>query len=338
MDGFDDGLLLSKWSFVSNCVATAGGRTLNRAHLADNSDSVLRRTVDNADEHDTFITGFAFMAGSSYNAANILNFYSDAVATLHVSLGIDNNNAIVIRRGDGTILITSPNNTIVPNVFAYVEISVKIHDTLGAVTIKIDGIQPAGAQGTFSGDTKNGGTNTLLESISFNASSGPVGTDFYIDDLYLCNGASAFNNTFLGDCTVLTRYPDGNGNYSQGVNDASTSVNNYTHVDEATPNTTDYVTFGSTGIKDTYTFQDIPAGTIYGVQQAMYAAKSDAGSRNMRNIQRIAGVDYASADHSLGVTPTYAAKFDLLQISPATSVLWTSTEVNAAEFGTEARA
>lgn len=338
MDGFDDGLLASKWSFVSGTSVTTGGRTLDRAFLQDNNDSVLRRTVDNVDEHATFIVGFAFMLGSSYNAANILNFYSDTVSTLHVSMGVNNNNAIEIRRGDGTLLITTPNNTLVPSVFAYVEISVKVDNAVGVVTVKIDGIQPPGAQGTFSGDTRNGGTNPLLESISFNASSGPSGTVFYLDDLYLCNGAGSLNNTFLGDCTVLTRYPDGNGNYSQGVNDSATSVNNYTHVDEAVPNTTDYVTFAATGNKDTYTFQDIPSGTVFGIQQSMYAAKSDAGSRNMRNIQRISGVDYSSPDHSLGVTPTYAAKFDLLQVSPATSGLWTSTEINGAEFGTEARA
>lgn len=334
MDGFDDGLTSSKWSFLSSVSIVSGGRTLNRALLQDNSDSVLRKTVAIADYHATFITGFAFMLGSSYNASQILSFMSDTNATTHIMMGVNTNNAIVIRRGDGTTLLTTANNSITPGVFAYVEVLVTLSDTVGVVTVRVDGVQV----GTFSGDTKNGGTSSTLEAISFNASSGPSGTVFYIDDFYLLNGVGAVNSTFRGDSSVLTRYPDGNGNYSQGVNSGSTSVNNYTYVDEPVPNTTDYVAFATTGDKDTYTFQDIPTGTVYGIQQAMYASKSDAGARTMRNIQRIAGADYASAvDQSLGVTPTYAAKLDIIQVSPATGVAWTVTELNATEFGTEAR-
>lgn len=333
IDGFDDGLLASKWSFVSSVSIVSGGRTSNRALLQDNSDSVLRKTVAIADYHATLVAGFAFMLGSSYNASQILSFVSDTNTTTHIIMGVDTNNAIVIRRGDGTILLTTANNSVTPGVFAYVEVLATISDTVGVVTVRVDGVQI----GTFSGDTKNGGTNPLLEAISFNASSGPSGTVFYLDDFYLLNGAGSVNNTFRGDCSVITVFPDGNGNYSQGVNSGSTSVNNYTYVDENPPNTSDYVAFAATGNKDTYTFQDVPAGTIYGVQQAMYAAKNDAGSRTMRNIQRIAGTDYAGVDQGLGITPTYAAKLDMIQVSPATGVAWTVTELNAAEFGTEAR-
>lgn len=333
MDGFDDGLLASKWSFVSSVGIVSGGRTLNRALLQDNSDSVLRKTVAIADYHVTFITGFAFMLGSSYNASQILTFLSDTNATAHILMGVNTNNAIEIRRG-GTLILTTANNSITPGVFSYVEVLVTLSDTVGVVTVRVDGVQV----GTFSGDTKNGGTSSTLEAVTFNASSGPNGTVFYLDDFYLLNGAGAVNSTFRGDSSVLTRFPDGNGNYSQGVNSGSTSVNNYTYVDENPPNTTDYVAFATTGDKDTYTFQDIPAGTVYGIQQAMYASKSDAGARTMRNIQRIAGADFASAvDQSLGVTPTYAAKLDVLQVSPATGVSWTVTELNGTEFGTEAR-
>lgn len=333
IEGFDDGLLASKWTATSNVSITTGGRTLNRALLQDNSDSSMRKTVAIADYNATFVVGFAFMLGSSYNATTIAAFMSDAAVTFHVLMGVDTNNAIVMRKGDGTVLVTSANNVLTPGVFAYVELLVTLSDTVGVVTVKVDGIQV----GTFNGDTKNGGTNTLLESFGFFASSGPSGTFFYVDDFYLCNAAGAVNNTFRGDSSVLTRFPDGNGNYSQGVGSDGNSVDNYLLVDEQPPNTTDYVAFAATGDKDSYTFQDVPAGTVFGVQQAMYAAKSDAGARTMRNIQRIAGVDFNGVDHALGVTPAYAAKLDMIQVSPATGVFWTTSEVNGAEFGTEAR-
>src|SRR5258705_829571 len=147
IDGFDDGLVASKWYFVSSVSIVSGGRTLNRALLQDNSDSVLRKTVAIADYHVTFLTGFAFMLGSSYNASQILTFLSDTNATSHILMGVNTNNAIEIRRG-GTLILTTANNSITPGVFAYVEILVTLSDTVGVVTVKVDGVQV----GTFSGD------------------------------------------------------------------------------------------------------------------------------------------------------------------------------------------
>ena len=58
----------------------------------------------------------------------------------------------------------------------------------------------------------------------------------------------------------------------------------YTLVDDAAPNTTDYVSSATVGQRDTYGMQDLTAatGTIYGVQLNLAALKSDAGARSIK--------------------------------------------------------
>lgn len=333
MDGFDDGLTTEKWTTLSNVGVAAGGRTLNKLSVSSGNVMQAIKVLPVAAQHATWFFGFAMAVNSSGNA-EFLRVLGDNNTTIHLVFEILNTNAIQVRRGSGgTILGTTASSVFVPGVasFFFYEFKVVLSDTVGVVQIKINGITVLNLTNV---DTKNGGTGLVFDTFNFIQN---FGMGIGIDDLYLLNGAGSVNNNFIGDCSVLTRFPDGDGNYSQGTNSGGTSVNNYTYVDEQPPNISDYVTFPATGVKDTYTFTDLPTGSVYGVQQAAYAAKADAGARTIRNIQRIAGTDYASADQGLSITPTYVGKFDIMETSPATGVLWTATEINAAEFGTEAR-
>ena len=336
MDGFDDGLsLLGKWSFTNNVSITTGGRQGNRALMQDNSDSVMRRTVNTPDEHATFIVGFAFMLGSSYAASSICNFYSDALATSHISMGVDNNNAIVIRRGDGTVLGTSSNNTLTPGVFQYVEIKVTLGDAgAGGVEVRVNG---ATVLNLVAIDTKNGGTKTVLETVSFNASSGPTGTVYYLDDIYICNGASTINNDFLGDCTVYTLLPVANGTYSNWGGSDGNTIDNYLLVDDNPVSTADYVASDTPEAADSYEFTPIPmTGNIKGVVHRSYASKSDAGDRSFRQIMLDAGdTIYGGPDIPLGTA--WAIYSRMMEESPESGAAWMPGALNSDEFGVQVR-
>jgi hypothetical protein len=190
---------------------------------------------------------------------------------------------------------------------------------------------------TFSGDTRNGGTSTLADSVVFvrGPSTGSGGVHKY-DDIYITDSGGIINNGYLGDIRVYARFPDGNGNYSQLLGSDGNSVDNYLLVDEnPDPNTSDYVGSGTPGQIDTYTMADIPSGIIKAVVQRSYMAKSDAGARTARNVVRIASMDYTSSDFSLNTS--YAQQATFWDASPASTVAWTSSEVNSAEFGVEVR-
>lgn len=336
MDGFDDNLTADKWTSLSG-FSTSPGRTLNAMRIAEQG--VSNRAFSVSSQHATMFFGFAMAVTPAFGSLPSSRFFrvlGDNNTVVHLEFEILDTASLQVRRGSGgTILGTTAPNlfTVGATDFFFYEIKVVLSDTIGEVQIRVNGVTVLNLTGI---DTKNGGVGTVFDSFTFSI---PVTSTLVtiIDDLYVLNGAGAVNNNFIGDCSVLTRFPDGNGFYSQGTGSDGNSVDNFLLVDENPPNTTDYVEFDITGEKDTYTFTNIPSGTVFGVQQAAFAAKSDAGARSVRNIQRIGGADFSSPDQGLSVIPTYVGKFDILEVSPATAVLWTSAEVNAAEFGTEAR-
>lgn len=335
MDGFDDGLSVYKWTSLSNVGVGGTGRTGSALPINGGDVRQAINVVAAADKHATFILGFAFKVAAAANG-EFLRLLGDNNTTIHLAFEITNTNAIRVRRGSGgTELGISDPGVFVPNAFYFFEVKATLSDTVGVVVFKINGVTVLNLTGQ---DTKNGGTATVFDTWNFNSIFGPAYT---FDDVYVCNGAGSVNNDFLGDCSVVTLYPSGDGNYSQWVGSDGNSVNNSLLVDEAgTPNTTDYVESGTATTKDSYVFGDLPgtAVTVLGVAIRSYAAKSDAGAQLFRHFARVGGTDYpAAVDKGPSVTPSYIGFSDMFEQSPATSSLWTVAEVNGAEFGVEAR-
>lgn len=330
LEGFDDNLAtLGKWT-VYGVETYVAGRTGNAARWQNGTNNGMRKVVAAADEHATMTVGFAFKPDSALTNTTLLNFVSDTSATTHISLGTDLNNALVVRRG-ATVLGTSSSNLIVPGTFVYIECSVVLHDTTGSVVVKVN---TATVLNLTNQDTKNGGTKTVLEGIRFDNQSGQTSQ---MDDIYLTNGAGAVNTGFLGDVSIETLFPSGNGNSSQLLGSDADSVDNYLLVDEVTPNTTDYVGSATDNQKDTYAFSNLVhgTGTIRGIQTAMYAAKSDSGARSLAKVIRSGGADFDGADKVLSTS--FTGIFEINETDPNTSAAWTIANVNAAEFGVKIR-
>lgn len=331
MDGFDDGMSAYKWTVgPSGYIA---GRTGTTAALINTYiNSPQWHQFQSTEKHATFIIGFAF-AFNQATTRQTLTLYGDNGGTAHLSLYRTDDGRWQVYRGAGSVFLAQSN----PNVFTvgpwyHFEGKFVLHDTTGRAIIKINGVTVI----DFTGDTKNAGTDPTFDRLLFEQSSNA--NQLYIDDFFVLNGAGTVNNDFIGDCSIQTLYPNGNGNYSQFVGSDGNSTDNYLLVDETSANTSDYVASATSGEKDSYTFTDLGTGTVYGLAQRSYAAKSDAGIRLMRNFQRVGGTDYPSAvDQGLSITPTYQAKSDIVEVNPATSNLWTVSEVNGAEFGVEVR-
>lgn len=105
----------------------------------------------------------------------------------------------------------------------------------------------------------------------------------YYDDIYILDesGVAPYNAS-LGDVFIRTILPTGNGDSSQFVNSAGTSVNNYSYVDEKNSSAADYVGASASGARDLYTTgatNAIPTDyKVYATQGLVYAGKSDAGA------------------------------------------------------------
>lgn len=329
-DGFDHyaaSKILNKWTTISNTITFVGGRFGGSA-LSTNQRSLTKAFVDSQPE---WIFGSA-MQFSVSSDAEVFNWYNGATLQGTLAWRASTRTLAYYRGNSAGTLLGSGTKVLLGNVWYYLELRVVFNDTTGIVQLKIDN----GLEIDLSGqDTNNAGgnaANTLLLA-------GPVG-GFQYDDLYLCDGTGpAPYNTFLGDCRVETLLPNGNGNSSQLAGSDGNSVDNYLLVDEADPNDdTDYVESSTVGQKDTYAYSDlaVTSGTVYAVQIAPWAKKTNAGFRSIKTIGRLSGTEEDSAEILLPSSYSYPA-FDIRTTKPGGGA-WTIADVNNAEFGVKVAA
>lgn len=335
-DGFDYYTTLTqKWtaqSGVTPSISATAARTGGQGLLFSGGGSpIVQKQVVASQEHATFIVGYALMRASA-NAINTI-FYSDSLATTHVTVQITTNGEIKVFRGTtgGTQLgSTTSVGTVPAGSFCYIEVKVTLHDSTGVVTVRVNGAQVFTITGA---DTKNGGTKTVLDGFGLG---GSAGNNFF-DDLVVMNGAGSTNNDFIGDVKIETRMPSGAGNTTQLT--PSSAVANWTTVDETPANTTDYNGSATNDQYDTYAMQDLAtaAGVVFAVVAYAYAAKSDAGAKGGAIVIRSGGTDYEKTDNALGTGFAYLPP-EIMETDPATSAAWTIAGVNAMEPGFKVKA
>jgi hypothetical protein len=326
-------LLAKGWAEgVVSAISAAQARSGTKsAEMSVTSTGWLAFQCDNADKHATMICGFGLYVDDTPTAFR-LSFMGDNNVTTHVQIQLSATGQIIAFRSTNVELGRSDPNTIIDDGWYYVEVKVVLSDAAGAVVVKVNGATVLNLTGI---DTKNAGTAATLDTVKWGASS--ASPNIYVDDIYIANGAGAVNNDFVGECRIRAIKPNGNGNSSQFTGSDGNSVDNYLLVDETTPDTVDFVGSATLDHKDTYAFEDLPdvTGTVAAVQALAYAAKTDAGARNLAIVTRSGGADYDGADVALGTTPTYVKR--MMETNPATGVAWLRAEVNAAEFGVKNR-
>lgn len=324
IEGFED---ISAWTTSSSVTAT-GARHGNCLSLPNGNSSAYFR-IPAAQESDTITIGFALKVAGNLGSfpASIMNLLSDATTTTHLQLTQDLTGALVVTR-PGTALVTTASGLIISGVWNYIELQAKLHDTTGSITLRCNGVQVGAVTNV---DTKNTGTKTGFDTVMFSSQSGGTPT-ISVDDCYIMTGAG---DSFQGDCTVETLYPNGNGNANQWIGSDGDSVNNYLLVNESgTPNTSTYTGSPATGQQDMYTMGDLvaTAGTILGVCHQAYAAKTDSGIKQFKIVNRRSS-DTKSA--ALDLTQTFAPYHYCLAQDPETSAPWTIANVNALQSGVE---
>lgn len=342
MDGFDHyatGDILEKWTQI---IGTGGNAYAIGAYGRNSSNGLRvhslnlavaeRPSITLAPGDASFYIGFAFMPEpnlADLTANHIVQIGEGATA--HVSLKLNTNGTLSVMRGTGggTTLGTTA-FALSENTYYYVEIGGSIHDTTGAVTVRVNGDPKLTLTSV---DTRNGATGVWDYVAIGGLDVVTNGDEAYwrFDDLYVCDGTgSAPHNTFLGDVRVISILPDGAGATTQFTPSAGS---NYQNVDEATPDDdTTYNASNTAGHKDTYTYGNVGvAGTVHGVQACVSAKKTDAGTRTIAAVARPTSTDYDGTTQALGTTYTYYRQ--IWALNPATAAAWTTAEVDAAQFG-----
>ncbi len=336
IEGFEDGIvannILGKWS--------SGESKYNvdvlygRHGLGARNNATSAGLKKSAEAHATMVLGVACRFQSFYTGTGVgslyrtFAFYGDNGSREHITVQVRPSDMLVFRGGTQ---VASFAHSIAVGTWYFIEIKVVLSDTAGSVEARIDGA----SIGTFSGDTRNAGTNPTLDAVdvyNYQVNTNYTWVDF--DDIYIVNGAGTVDNDFLGDHRVDLALPNGNGARSGLVGSDGDQLDNYLLVDENPPATADYVGSATDGAGDTYAFGNAPAGrAIAGVQTVMYAAKTDTGAKSMRQLARIGGVDYPGDAKVLSTG--YQAYLRTMGVSPASGADWTEAEFNGAEFGAE---
>lgn len=343
-DGFDHGDTTDRWTGNAGSAHTTIKRTGTRSW--QQGTGMTYRVFSATEEDDTMYCGFAFWAENGVDIT-ICTLSSDLGTTHQVGLRLMRNiRGWEIRRGvdprfgavgsAGTELVAALPNVWFHNSWHYVEFGAHIHDTTGWVEMRQDGI----TRMRFDGDTRNGGTDALIDQVTF-ANLTNAGSLFY-DDVYVLNEQGSVNNSWLGDTRCYPLYPNGNGTSSTPLSGSDgNSTDNYLLVDEVgPPDITDYVFSQTDGDQDTYTFEDLPVtlGTIRGVEVRMHAAKDDTGTKQIRAITRRSGTDSFGPDHTLAAVPLYQTHHDIDELDPhAGPGSWTISNINSTEWGVEVR-
>ncbi len=360
MDGFDTKDVAAKWALLADGTGVTSFTSSTRfgtgyAFSPDLSSGNAHTYgyVQNFTAASHVFVGAAIKAvllsGQIYGPAfHVLA--GDGGTTFHLFLVASSTGALQVWRGDGhtstndgsyhwipngTMLATTGPGVINAN-WHYVELGATLNASTGTAVVKVDGTQVI----SFTGNTKNGGTNSTIDMLGYfflnnlngfsnqAPSGGPI-----VDDLYICDSAGGVNNTFLGDVRVQTLLPGGAGSSTQFT--PTGSGTNYLNVNEVPDNPATYNGSATSGQRDTYAMDNLVSGTgtIFAVQQVMSAFKTGAGSGSLKGAQKSGATVSYGATRSLGTSAvTY---LDVFETNPASSAAYTSTEVDALEAGAE---
>lgn len=207
--------------------------------------------------------------------------------------------------------------------YAWFEISIAVS---GVANFWVDNTLIA----TYSGDTSALGPTFGNFGMGVMELAGGGGSVVCFTD-YVCFSLAGGETLPLLERVVDGYLPNGGGTYSEFT--PSGAAPNYQMVDEVPANDdTDYVAATVAGRRDTYAYPAaIVSDQLIDGVQTVHRFRDTAGTATLQPLYFLGGVEYPGAAETQGAT--YAYKYQLALVSPATAVAWTFTEVNAVELG-----
>lgn len=345
MDGFDYMINPStvnaagKWDSVDCSCFTGTPRSPMRATKSSGGfGPMLSKVIPAAQQDSTFMLGAWLIprGSATLSSAEVVVLRSPAAgAPIHGRLrcvSATGGNKLTWTGPDGSTVLGQSFDGAWPDGEAkFLELKVVIHDTAGSVLVKVNGTTLINVTGV---DTRNG-TSALVGTAELWAAQGVT----WWDDIYILNSLGGVNNDLLGDRSVKTLMPNGNGASSGWVGSDGNSTDNYALVDEKPAGVYnvggDYVEASASGTKDTYAFEDLSGGgQVHAVQVTAGGWKTDSVALvPVDLVARTGGGTEATGNNSLATQENIfklaSSQFDT---QPGGSA-WDQTAVNAAEFG-----
>ena len=323
--------LTRRWTtltqFSTNVSLAAGGRNGADCLSITSANAIAINLSRTFDAQATWIVGFALKVTllSPTVPVTLMRLYDGT--TLHIDVQLNPDGTIAVLRNATSLGATVFALSI--NTMYYVEVKVTISDTVGVVTVRVNGDPKLSLTNQ---DTRNAG-NASANRVQLSAM-GSVST-IQFSDLYAVDGSATAPNDFLGDIRVDMLNPDAAGSSHVWIGSDADHVDNQLLVDDAgvPDDDTTYVETSTAGDIDLHSIADTASGAVIaGVEVLTLARKTDAGARTMRVKTRQSGTNYDGATLSLADTYTYLSQ--LFALAPDGSA-WTEAILNALEVGYE---
>jgi hypothetical protein len=174
------------------------------------------------------------------------------------------------------------------------------HDTAGSFEVRVDGLNRLSGANV---DTKASG-NASANGIAFGDNIGGSNNgqqDFYIDNLYTCDGQGA---TTASRRIAVDSYPPAADGAHSGLAPSS-GMTHFSLVDETTPNEdADYNENATLEAKESYGFADMAYNPArrFGVQINLSVEKDDAGFHQTKDVVRSSGTDCAGVAQAVSTS------------------------------------
>lgn len=216
------------------------------------------------------------------------------------------------------------------NRWNYLEIRVRIGSGDGEMEVRCNGKQVKSATGV----TIQTGSIPYINNVSLHG-----GRPWRFDDFYLLDPNSPGLNDFLGPITVQGLKPTGD---VQTDFQPSSGVDHYPLVDHL--DTVDFVSEDTSGEKDLWNYEDTKQlDAIKGVKIISQACSSNTSCHQFAalcksgaSLESLVSVGVVAPASGSGWTVTLPkSHFDLLETNPDTGMLWTPSQIDAAQFGVE---
>jgi hypothetical protein len=255
-------------------------------------------------------------------------------STIHLTLVIDPTLYLKLYLGDlgGTLLATSSAPITENAAYQFIEMKATVATTTGNVVVRIDDTEVI----NFTGTTTMGGSSIVNRAVlgptAAFASTGAG--DLRIDDFYVADTSGTVCNNFIGSgFAVRLLTVDGAGDSTAWTPSAGA---NWQCVDEAPPDSLDYVSTLTSGARDLYNLAARPAGTydVLGVQTVVTAKKDDVGARLIRSVLK-SGTTVLVEPTDQALTTSYKSYCYTLTKDPATNASWLPAALDGLQIGQE---
>lgn len=221
----------------------------------------------------------------------------------------------------------------------YVEIKVKIHNTLGSWEVRVNDVLDF--SGT--GDTQNTGTAgaNIIALRNENFSTNAIG----FDNFYIADTQGSINNTFLGPVRMDTYWPVADDTVaftpSAGANFECVDDQNHASFGDGA----DYNTPSISGDTDLFDVETIGNnGPIIAVSEIVFANRTAGMSFDVQTVVESGGVEYYGTTYTplpkistgYGANPDVQAVQVIYETNPNTSGTWTPSDANSCKYGYKA--